>query len=112
MTHYLLFIFVIYNILICILAWSCIKARKEIISNRDMENKSPNTKQPPSIKNNLPYVWDLVLKDIDEKDKMGKKKHGTRLQPHNGRDSLHDAYQEALDMVVYIRQAIYERDGK
>lgn len=31
------------------------------------------------------------------------------LQAHNGRDPLVDAYQEALDLVVYLRQAIEER---
>ena len=35
--------------------------------------------------------------------------HGTPLQAHNGRDPLVDAYQEALDLAVYLRQAIEER---
>jgi hypothetical protein len=34
----------------------------------------------------------------------------TPLQPHNGRDALADAYQEALDLVVYLRQEIAERE--
>lgn len=32
------------------------------------------------------------------------------LQPHNGRDALRDAYEESLDLVCYLRQAIEERD--
>ena len=40
----------------------------------------------------------------------GKKKHGTYLRIHNGRDALMDAYQEAIDMVMYLKQAIMERD--
>ena len=71
----------------------------------------PNKKQPRSIPNNGPAVWDIVVSDMQERDQMGLRKHGTRLQPHNGRDVLVDAYQEALDLVVYLRQAIYERDG-
>lgn len=39
---------------------------------------------------------------------MGLKKYGTVLQPNNGRDALVDAYQEALDLVVYLRQRIEE----
>ena len=70
-----------------------------------------NEKQPPSIKNDLPCVWDLVLEDMLSRDKMGERKHGVRLQPSNGRDALVDAYQEALDLIVYLRQAIYERDS-
>ena len=73
---------------------------------------SPNTKQPKPIKNDNPAVWDLVLKDIKERDKFGFKKYGKRLQPFNGRNVLFDLYQELLDAVVYIRQAIYERDKK
>lgn len=33
------------------------------------------------------------------------------LQPHNGRNALIDAYQEALDLVVYLRQALEECKG-
>lgn len=61
---------------------------------------------------NAPAVWDLVLVDIAARDKFGVAKYGTRLKPHNGRDYLTDAYQEALDLVVYLRGAIYERDGQ
>jgi hypothetical protein len=39
-------------------------------------------------------------------------KYGTPLQTNNGRDALMDAYQEACDMVMYLRQAIAERDEK
>ena len=51
------------------------------------------------------------MADMLDRDTVGRKRYGTRLQPHNGRDALVDAYQEALDLVVYLRQAIYERDG-
>lgn len=71
-----------------------------------------NEKQPRSIPNDNPAVWDLVFSDMRERDEMGARKHGVRLQPHNGRDVLVDAYQEALDLVAYLRQAIYERDAK
>ncbi len=68
--------------------------------------------QPPPQPNDKPAVWDLVIIDMMERDLSGEEKYGTRLQPHNGRDALVDAYQEALDLLVYLRQAIYERDGK
>jgi len=70
-----------------------------------------NEKQPKSIPNKNPYIWDLVNVDIKERDNFGAVKHGTRLQAFNGRDVLRDAYQEALDLVVYLRQALFERDG-
>lgn len=59
-----------------------------------------------------PAVWPMVVRDMADRDLTGRAKYGTPLQPHNGRDALVDAYQEALDLAVYLRQAIYERDGK
>lgn len=59
-----------------------------------------------------PAVWDLVLADMCARDRMGTAKYGQRLTPGDGRDSLRDAYQEALDLAVYLRKAIYERDGR
>ena len=69
-----------------------------------------NDKEPMPTPNHHPAIWDLVKADIAERDQIGEKKYGTRLQGFNGRDVLVDAYQEALDLVVYLRQAIYERD--
>lgn len=70
-----------------------------------------NDPQPPPRPNLLPSVWSLVIGDMAARDKTGVAKYGVPLQPHNGRDALVDAYQEALDLCVYLRQAIYERDG-
>jgi hypothetical protein len=66
--------------------------------------------QPPPIPNDRPAVWDLVIADMRARDQTGRHRYGTPLQPHNGRDALADAYQEALDLVVYLRQEIAERE--
>jgi hypothetical protein len=71
-----------------------------------------NQEQPAPIKSSYPAVWPLVINDMKVRDELGESRYGTRLQPFNGRDPLIDAYQEALDLVVYLRQAIYERDGR
>ena len=68
--------------------------------------------QVAPVPNDKPAVWDLVIKDMAERDALGRRRYGTPLQPHNGRDTLVDAYQEALDLAVYLRTAIYERDGR
>lgn len=68
--------------------------------------------QPEPVNNNHPAVWPLVFNDMLQRHADGERKYGVPLQPHNGRDALVDAYQEALDLCVYLRQAIYERDGK
>jgi hypothetical protein len=68
--------------------------------------------QPAPTSNGLPAVWDLVIADMKERDAIGRERYGTPLQPFNGRDALVDAYQEALDLAVYLRQAIAERDSR
>jgi hypothetical protein len=68
--------------------------------------------QPPPKPNEYPAVWGLVMDDMRARDELGAKRYGVRLQPHNGRDALRDAYEEALDLAVYLRSAIYEREGK
>lgn len=78
-------------------------------------NKSTNKlvqEQSAPQPNDKPAVWSLVISDMQARDQEGRRRYGTPLQPHNGRDALVDAYQELLDAAVYIRQAIYERDGK
>jgi hypothetical protein len=68
--------------------------------------------EPPPVQNEKPAVWSLVMADMRARDEFGRAKYGTPLQPHNGRDWLADAYQEALDLCVYLRQGLFERDGK
>lgn len=67
-------------------------------------------KEPMPIENDYPAVWDLVRKDIEDREEYGVTTYHTRLQPFNGRNALVDAYQEALDLVVFLRQAIYEAE--
>lgn len=66
-------------------------------------------RQPAPRTNDRPAVWDLVIADMQARDQVGQRRYGTRLQPYNGRDALQDAYEEALDLVVYLRQVIEER---
>lgn len=65
--------------------------------------------QPAPIPNQSQPIWELVIADMRARDAMGRKKYGTPLQANNGRDALRDAYEEALDLCVYLRQAIEER---
>jgi hypothetical protein len=72
--------------------------------------KNTNTPEPPPIRTSGRTIWDLVIEDMKARDASGREKYGTPLQAHNGRDALVDAYQEALDLAVYLRQAIEERE--
>lgn len=66
--------------------------------------------QPNPIKNENPHIADLVINDIKRRKIDGIKKYGTPLQAGNGRDALQDAYEEALDLCQYLKQAIEERN--
>lgn len=70
----------------------------------------PVDQPPPKSRTGVP-IWDLVIADMVERDRVGRERYGTPLQAHNGRDAMQDAYFEALDLVVYLRQALEERDG-
>jgi len=70
-----------------------------------------SNEQPLPVANDSTPVWELVIADMRERDHVGRQRYGTPLQTNNGRDALIDAYQEALDLVVYLRQAIEERNA-
>ena len=67
------------------------------------------TPQPAPHSGKLTVI-DYVLADTTERAAMGVQKYGTHLQTHNGRDALWDAYQEAMDLCMYLRQAILEQE--
>lgn len=73
-------------------------------------SKASDSQPYPVIGNKI--VVDIVLNDIRERAEMGKKKYGFYLQTYNGRDPLWDAYQEAIDLVMYLRQELLERESK
>lgn len=64
--------------------------------------------QNKPIPNNEPHIADLVIEDMKERKQIGIKRYGVALQPHNGRNALQDAYEEALDLVQYLKQRIIE----
>lgn len=80
-----------------------------VVSGRNLK-KRPGDQDLPRT-NDLPCIQDLVQQDIEQRKRVGIQRYGTPLQPHNGRDVLRDAYEEALDLAMYLRQAIFERDN-
>ena len=57
-------------------------------------------------------VWDLVIIDMGQRDKLGVERYGKRLAGATPIDPLQYAYEEALDLACYLRKMIYERDDK
>lgn len=52
-----------------------------------------------------------VIDDILSRLELGISRYGQPLQPGNGRDQLHDLYEELLDASAYCKTAILERAG-
>lgn len=70
-----------------------------------MSNNRSMTDPEPSPKPGTGDTWALVIEDMRQRREDGIAQYGMPLQPDNGRDSLTDAYQEALDFCVYVRNA-------
>lgn len=71
-------------------------------------NREGDSQALPTI-NDEQDIQSRVIEDIVARRKLGIKRYGTTLQPHNGRDALLDAYEEALDLTMYLKQALVER---
>lgn len=69
-------------------------------------------KQPDPIPNNSTPVVDQLQEYMTRRKEHGIREYGTPLQAHNGRDALVDAFEEAVDLCVYLAQTIIERDGE
>lgn len=65
-----------------------------------MEQSKPRGKGNPIV--------DMVIYDLETRAMAGEIKYGEKLKANNGRNALLDAYQEALDLAMYLRQAIEE----
>ncbi len=50
-----------------------------------------------------------VMADMAARIAKGADEYGEPLTTNNGRDALQDAYEEALDLALYLKQAIMER---
>jgi hypothetical protein len=71
------------------------------------------SKPEPAPKKGVGHpVHELVMEDLEIRALAGRKKYGSFLYAENGRDALIDAYQEALDLAMYLRQRIKEQTGK
>lgn len=72
--------------------------------------RCPKPKPTPTTREGTgPEVFALVGEDLAVRARVGMDTYGVPLRCHNGRDPLWDAYEEALDLVVYLRQAITEK---
>lgn len=57
-------------------------------------------------------VLKFVMEDLKKRALMGKRQYHRYLETFNGRNALIDAYQEALDLVMYLKQQLLEMEKK
>lgn len=69
---------------------------------------NPLAPQPAPQSVSQVEIGQLVLQDVQTRIAQGIARYGVPLRPFNGRDALLDAYQEAMDLLFYLRQAIEE----
>lgn len=74
--------------------------------------RDPETDQAAPVPNDSPFIQDLVVADLEERKQHGIRKYGTALQAGNGRSMLQDAYEEVLDLAVYLRGALEEERAR
>lgn len=53
---------------------------------------------------------ELLAADIMDRLAVGMDRYGEALKPMNGRDTALDAYEEVLDLAVYMRTLMMERE--
>lgn len=75
---------------------------------KDVRMNKASILQPKPSHNGV-SITDQVIEDLNSRREFGIKKYGGELTTNNNRDSLWDAYQEALDLCLYLRQELLER---
>lgn len=91
--------------------------KNQLATNAELQRRNKPRgwgEPPPDATNNQPSIHALVIKDMADRLNFGLSKYKTPLQIGKGRNSLKDAYEEVLDLVVYLRTALeeqYEKDN-
>lgn len=78
---------------------------------KEYDNWAGKFGEPLPIPNSSRPVWEVVIEDMFQRNEFGKAKYGTPLQANNGRNALKDAYEEVLDLAVYLKQKLMEEQN-
>lgn len=84
-------------------------ARPDFVPFVSVEDAQPATAKQPAPSGKGDPILGMVLADLTNRALEGCEKYGEALKANNGRNALWDAYQEALDLAMYLRQAIEEQ---
>lgn len=70
--------------------------------------RDPERDQPLPKPGKLP-VQQILIHAMEERRDHGIRKYGRALETDNGRDALKDAWEESMDLLVYLTQMRLER---
>lgn len=73
------------------------------------EVPAQHVEQPAPVPSDHPEIVPQVIADLTARAVVGKLRYGVALQPWNGRDPARDAYEEAQDLTIYLKQLVIER---
>lgn len=77
----------------------------------DNKGHTDSTQPKPVRSVSSQSVTDAVVADMHARRETGTRKYGVELLSFNGRDAILEAYQESLDLTMYLKQALMERDA-
>lgn len=92
---------------ICQAHWNA--AHSDFVPFVSVEDAQPATAKQPAPSGKGDPILGMVLADLTNRALEGREKYGEALKANNGRNALWDAYQEALDLTMYLRQAIEDQ---
>ena len=72
------------------------------------DERDPERDQPLPKPGRLP-VQQILIHAIEERREHGIRKYGRALETHNGRDAMQDAWEEVMDLLLYLTQIRLER---
>lgn len=89
-------------------------ARLNAAFNRELDaaDRRSRMKEQPVPHGRGPEVAPLVIVDIQERVKKGIETYGEPLRSHNGRSATRDAYEECLDLALYLKQKLMEETAE
>lgn len=71
--------------------------------------RDPSTDQPLPIPNGRKPIVDQCIEDVlPPRKEHGIAKYGQALQAFNGRDPVQDAFEESVDLMLYLKQILEE----
>jgi hypothetical protein len=76
---------------------------------RKIQGPGALVQAPPAPRQGMPSAAEMLLQDMQERIRSGVERFGEHLQIHNGRNTLIDAYHEALDLAAFMRKKIAEQ---